>query len=582
MTQPPDQPPWSGDAQPGPVPPQPPQGAPGPGYPAPQGPYAPPPPQPGGGWGSQPGPYGPPPQQPGPYGPPQPGPYTAPRYGAPGYGYPPPPPPPPPPQGPGAPGGGRGPFRGRTKVLVAVAAAVVVLAAGTVVAVLSGGDGGDEKPVARHSATTKPSVSAPVNPGDGDGDGKDEQTDLNSGRRPGEAKVLWYKEAPDAPGNGASTPALWVRGGIVVKPAYKQVLAYDAATGKPAWGGEPLTLPQPLCAASREISEGGRVVLAYRKNGADDALCNQIMDLDLKTGKSSWRKEVPSEATFDILSSAQLSISGDTVAVGRLGGGSAFRVSTGEKLFRHRSVDDPDDCQPQGYAGGPALLLAVECGPKADRTELRGVDPVSGKKLWSHGFPAGWRISDLYSVDPVVVHLTNDKEKKWNVTVLTADGKRRSELTTKDSFAPRCDSAVLARDLTSCVGATADATHLYLPTEADGGKPNAVVAFDLGTGKESWRSNAPGDRAMLPVRTLDGAVVMYAQPSYDTGGIVLSVPRTGGAAKTLLRLPQSVSRIEDGYDNPLVDYVDGRFLLAQSRLSGNDDAPEKLMMAYGE
>ncbi|MFE9248765.1 PQQ-binding-like beta-propeller repeat protein [Streptomyces sp. NPDC007088] len=579
MTQPPDQPPPTGPVPPQDgaggsfPPPRPPQGAPGYGYPAPQGPYA-PPPQPGN-WGAPSGPY-PPPQQPGPYGPPQPpGPYTAPRYGGPGYGYP-------PPQGPGTPGGGRGPLPGRTKVLVAVAAAVVVLAAATVIAVVSGGDDGDEKPLARHSPTTKPSVSAPVNPGDGDGDGKEERTDLNAGRKPGEAKVLWYKEAPDAPGNGANSPGLWVRDGIVVKAAYKQVFAYDAATGKPAWDGKPLTLPRPMCAASREISQDGRVVLAYRKNGADDALCNQIMDLDLKTGKSTWHKEIPSEATFDILSSAQLSISGDTVAVGRLGGGSAFRVSTGAKLFRHRSVDDPDDCQPQGYAGGPALLVSMECGPKADKPELRKIDPVTGKKLWSYGFPAGWRVSDLYSVDPVVVHLTNEKEKKWNVTVLTADGKRRSELSTKDSFTPQCDTSLLSRDLTGCVGAMADARHLYLPTEADGGKPNAVVAFDLGTGKESWRSRAPGDRDMLPVKTVDGAVVMYAQPSFETGGMVLSVPSTGGAAKTLLRLPQSVSRIEDGYVNPLVDYVDGRFLLAQSRLTGNDDAPEKLMMAYGQ
>lgn len=594
MTQPPDQPPWHGSSpqNPGPSgppgppsqppaapqPPPAPQGQPGYGYPA-QGPYGAPP---------QPGPYAPTPQ-PGPYTPPsQPGPYAPPGpynaqapqgpYGQqPPYGYP----PQQPPQGPGPGGGRRGPFKGRTGIVVAAAVAAVLVAGGIVFAVVGGGD--DKKdPVAKDSASPSPSVSRPVDPGDGQGDGKEESQDLNEGRKPGEAKVLWYKDAPDAPGNGADAPALWIYEGIAVKPAYQQVFAYDVATGEPAWGGKPVKVPQTICAAPREIGTGGKVVLAYRKNSARDALCDQLMELDLKTGKSAWHKQVPEEASFDILSSVQLSISGDTVTVARMGNASAFKVSTGEKLFTTLGKDDDDDCGPDGFAGGERLLVAVSCGSGQDTERVRRVDPVSGKQLWSHSFPEGWKVTALYSVNPAVVYLTNEDEKKWNVTVLDDSGKVRSELSTKDSFAPQCESSIFTRDLGGCLGAVADDKNLYLPTESDAGKPNEVVAFALDTGKESWRTRAPGEHSMLPVKTENGTVVLYAQPSYETGGLILSVPQTGGAAKTLLTMPQGTSKIEDGYYNALVNWVDGRFFLAQSRLSGDDDAPEKLMMAFGK
>ncbi len=90
-----------------------------------------------------------------------------------------------------------------------------------------------DEPVARPTEDPKPGKSdgAPVNPGDG---GEDPE-DLNEGRQAGESKVLWYKEAPDAPGSGADAPGLWVTGKTAVKAAYKDVYAYNVSDGKPAW-----------------------------------------------------------------------------------------------------------------------------------------------------------------------------------------------------------------------------------------------------------------------------------------------------------------------------------------------------------
>ncbi len=233
MTQPPNQPPQGGfgppqDPPPGggfgppqtPPPPQgQPSGAPQPGYGYPQQP-----PQ-------QPGPYASGPyQQPGPYGQPQqPGP-----YGQQGYGYP------QQPGFPGAPGtppggGSCNPFKGKPLLIAAAAVAVALIVGGTVWAV--SGDDDKKEPVAQQTDDPKPGKSggAPVNPGDGSGDGGEETEDLNEGRQAGESKVLWYKEAPDAPGSGADAPGQWITGKTAVKAAYKDLYGYDVTDGKPAW-----------------------------------------------------------------------------------------------------------------------------------------------------------------------------------------------------------------------------------------------------------------------------------------------------------------------------------------------------------
>ncbi len=171
--------------------PPPPQGQPHPGYGYPQQPP------------TQPGPYASGPyQQPGPYGQPQqPGP-----YGQPGYGYP------QQPGFPGAPGtppggGSRNPFKGKPLLIAAAAVAVALIVGGTVWAV--SGDDDKKEPVAEKTDDPKPGKSsgAPVNPGDGSGDGGEETEDLNEGRQAGESKVLWYKEAPDAPVPAPTPPA---------------------------------------------------------------------------------------------------------------------------------------------------------------------------------------------------------------------------------------------------------------------------------------------------------------------------------------------------------------------------------------
>ncbi|MGK5697776.1 PQQ-binding-like beta-propeller repeat protein [Streptomyces sp. URMC 128] len=592
MTQPPNQPPHGGFGAPQNQPPQgggfgapqtppPPQGPPQT-PPPPQGP-----PQPGYGYPQQ------PPQQPGPYGQPgqygQPGPYNSgpygqPQqpgpYGQPGYGYP------QQPQYPGAPGtppgGGSGnPFKGKPALIIGAAVAALLLVGGTVWAV-SGDDGKDEKkPVAQPTDDGKPASSAPVNPGDGSGDGGEDPENLNEGRQAGEAKVLWYKEAPDAPGSGADAPGMWITDKTAVKAAYKQLFAYNVGDGKPTW--DAITFPQKICATTPQKTSDDKIVVAYMSGGSDRAKCNQLQEIDLDTGEKGWKEEVADGALFDSTLSVELSITGKTLMVGRSQSGTAYDVTNGDKLFDKKKYGA--SCFPSAFAGGEKLIAVSSCGAgtSKEHDEVQELDPRTGDAKWTQPFDKGWRVARTYSVSPLVVYSTNEDKKAWNISTFTSGGKFRSQVGFDEDFAPECGWAILERDLQGCQGVAVDDTTLYLPTEATTGA-NEIVAVNLADGKEKWRVKSPADESMLPMKVEGGKLIAYVQPSYDAGGQVVSIPTGGSGHKPvkLLQNPQGAADIENGFFSKDTDWVDGRFYISTTRLSGNDDTKEKLMLAYGK
>ncbi|MFE7812684.1 PQQ-binding-like beta-propeller repeat protein [Streptomyces sp. NPDC057433] len=600
MAQPPSQPPQGGFGAPqdppasgggfgapAPPPPQgpprtpPPQGAPSgeppqPGYGYPQ--QGPPAPQPGP-YGQQPGPYAPGPYASGPYGPPQqPGPYGQ----QPGYGYP-------QPQFPGAPGtpppgpGSGSPFKGRPAMIIGAAVAALLVVGGTVWAVSGGDDEKNKKPVARQTGDDpEPQPSgAPVNPGDGEGDGGSGPEDLNEGRKSGEAKVLWYKEAPDAPGSGADAPGMWITDKTAVKAAYKELSAYDVADGKPTW--EPIAFPQKICAVTSEKTADDKVVVAYMSGGSDRAKCNQLQLVDLNTGDKGWTQEVADGALFDSALSIEMTLSGDTLMVGRSQSGTAFDVTSGDKMYDKKKYGEA--CFPAGFAGGERLIQVASCGAGGDNEhdEVQELDPKTGKVKWTRKFDKGWRVSRAYSVDPVVVYSTNQDKKAWNISALGADGSIRSQVDVDEDFSADCGWAILARDLQGCEGVVVEGDTLYLPTKATTGA-NEVVAISLATGKEKWRVKSPAADSMVPMKAGGGNLIAYVEPSYDGGGRVVSVP-TGGSSHepvTLLQNPQGTASIENSFFSKSIDWVDGRFYISTTRLTGNDETKEKLMLAYGK
>ncbi|AEN10494.1 MULTISPECIES: PQQ-binding-like beta-propeller repeat protein [unclassified Streptomyces] len=571
-------------AQPGYGYPQPPAGQPGYGYPQAPGPYA----QQPGPYGQQPGPYA---QQPGPYGQPgAPGPYGQPgapgpygQPGQPGHGYP-------QQQYPGAPapgGSGGGFFKGKPGIVIGAAVAALLVVGGGIYLATSGGDD-PERPVAEASGDTDgPSASPTVDEGDGKGDGREVDDDLNAGRKAGEAKVLWLtKNDIDLPRNGADVYGPWIVGDTVVKGMYRSVVGYSAADGKQKWT---LPLPADMCAAPNNPTADGKLVIGVMNGTTDKADCADLQMIDLTTGKAGWKKSIKKNGTWDLMSDIGLAISGDTVTVGRTGNSNAYRVSDGKELFGKPS----GNCQPFAFAGGSKLIAALNC--RTDdvdnpQHQIQELDPATGKAKWTYVPKRGWEVDKVYSVNPLVVSLTKDKE--WSILALNGNGSNRSGLVSDkgDSFSVDCghDFSVFGQQLEGCSGVAADADTFYMATKDDTSgeaRTNKVIAFDLNTGKPKWKAAAPTGRVLKPIGMQDGKLLVYMLATYDKGGAIATLAPTGGAPTVVLQHPDSTNRIENAFYTSKVLYAGGRSYIVSGRVSASNDEEEKeqtTMMAFGK
>ncbi|MET9598791.1 PQQ-binding-like beta-propeller repeat protein [Streptomyces sp. NPDC006459] len=484
-----------------------------------------------------------------------------------GHGYPPP-----------APGGGPGtaPKKKRAVLIAAVVAAALVL--GGVGYVAFSGDGKDGKPTAQ-PIDAKPSGSPSVAKGDGNGDAGPQQADLNAGRKQGEDKVLWLKTLKvDGPGMGVDSAGQWVVGDTVVKTVWKNLNGYSVTDGKEKW-----TLPFPalICSVAAQATPEGRTAVMYRDGEGDSTSCNQLRVVDLKTGKEVWSKEVPKEGLFDIFTSPTLAMTGDTVAVSRGGTASAFRISNGDKLFANPRGEG---CQPDSYEAGNGKMIAlVTCTDEEANTEVHGVDPVTGAKAWAYRLPPKLKVTSIYSVNPTVLDIGNEQEKKRAIVVLGPDGKQTTTVTGEGSFALGCGDAGIIRALSICTKSVVDGNTLYLPTAAEKGTANEIVAFDLTTGKAKWRTPAGDKRTLTPLRAVDGQLIAYRKAAEsEQGGEVISIPAAGGTPTALLRHPSGpAAPIENAFYNPGMDYVDGRFFISVNHLRAQD-VEEKLLMVFGK
>ncbi|MFD4934854.1 PQQ-binding-like beta-propeller repeat protein [Streptomyces virginiae] len=479
------------------------------------------------------------------------------------------------PVGPGGPGPGMAPKK-RTLLIAASVAAALVL--GGVGYVAFSGEDKDRKPVAQEPADAKPSGSPSVDKGDGNGNGDGQQADLNSGRKQGEDRVLWLKTTKiDGPGMGVEAAGQWVVGDTVVKSLWRNLTGYAVTDGKEKWT---LPFPAQICSVAPQTTAEGRTVVMYRDGEGENTSCNQLRVVDLKTGKEVWSKEVPSEGLFDNFTTPTLSMIGDTVTVNRGGTASAFRISNGDKLFANPLGDG---CNPDSYEAGNGRMIALAtCSDEDSTAEVHGIDPVTGAKAWAYRLPAKFKVTSIYSVNPTVIDIGDEKTKQRSIVVLGPDGKQTATLAGEGSFTVGCGDTGLFRSLVTCPSAVVDGSTLYLPTAAGTRKTNEIVAFDLTTGKDKWRVPAGDKRTLTPLTALNGRLIAYRKAEEEQGGEVLSVEATGGTPTALLRHPSGpAAPIERTFTLPKLDYVDGRFFISSTRLraQGQD---EKLLMVFGK
>ncbi|MYX14235.1 PQQ-binding-like beta-propeller repeat protein [Streptomyces sp. SID8374] len=511
--------------------------------------------------------------QPGVYGEPAPDP----AYG---YGYPPPS------------GGGRKARRRTAGIVAAVLAGVLVIGAGVWYATGDGGSGDGKAPVAEGSGSAAPEQTGDTPPGRTHTPAP-APAELNAARKDGEDKVLWVQgNTVDLPGRGAPQFGPWFAGDIVAKAMQRTVSGYSAADGTQEWS---LDLRYRVCAAPTLPGPDGKIVVALETGPPDAAVCDRLQMIDLRTGEAGWETRFKRAGVWDGLSDVAMAVNGDVVTVGRTSRTEAYRIGDGKLLWDRL----PGNCQPYGFASGAVPLAATSCQTSADDhaiQHVRRIDPATGKELWAFPVKKGYKVDQFYSTDPPVISFRQGQEK-WAIVILNTDGTYRSQLIADEGvdYETRCggELRVLNPNLDNCLGVAADASTLYLATKPvvkrKTDPTNAVVAFDLTTGRSRWKAQAPAEQVLLPLRVEGGKVLMYLQAmkgyGRSKGGGIYALPPTGGALRPVLRHPESASGIESTFAGAEVSYSGGRTVLMQPFISGGDDEQEKdivSMLVFGD
>ncbi|MFC8126882.1 PQQ-binding-like beta-propeller repeat protein [Streptomyces sp. NPDC057302] len=452
-----------------------------------------------------PGAFGPPPH--GAFGPPQQG--QSPGFGPPvapppsGFGphqvYRPIPAPTPPPGG-----GGRRPGR-RTAIVVSVVAAVALIIGGGVWYVAFSGDGSKDgkdttaaKPAGDSAkpAYAKPEEKPPADP-KAFFKGKGVQPELPKGESTWQVKGSWLTDK------------------VFVKASVDKLVGLDATTGADVW-----TLPKPgmACAGSPDVGKGGIAVVVTGAKVHDErgfrAPCTEVTAFDVERGKKLWTKSITIGYQKEKTAFNQVTISGDTVAVGGLYGGAAFDLRSGDVLWEPKQGDK---CRDVGYGGGERLVAVRSCGDYgSERFTVQLLDPATGKSKWTHKLPEGVHAPSVVSTQPVVVALDSGEVSASGATdVFSLDekGERRTRISLPDDkYLHECGTASIVQD---CRGIVAGNDKLYVPTEQrDGAKEysstNDIVVFSLATGKTTGERVEAGDSSpIFPIRMDGGNVLVY-------------------------------------------------------------------------
>lgn len=543
------------------------QKAPQPGYGYPQQAPQTPPPPPGYGY-----PQGPPAPQAGQTPPPgygypgqQPNPYAQPNaygqlnaygqqptaYGQPGYGYPGQPTMPMQPQA-GPPGSGGGKSNTSLVIIVSALVAIALIAAGGFWYASSSGDDGKNK---KHETASSSGGTAGTGGANGGTTGGKENVPADTA-----SKLLFQVPLPKA-NDTVVTSGSWLTDKVYAKTGIAEIVGYDPDKGSKLWT---IKLAGPVCAVTDHVTEDDRTAIVYQPKmpaKSSSAGCTQVAAIDLAAGKKLWSKPVDSgdyPINFENVTVAQ-----HTVAVGSTNGGAAFDIDSGKPLWKPKQTDS---CYDAGYGGGAKLVALRKCGEYDNRQlHVQNIDPKSGKVISEYKMSAGIEYASIVSTDPLVVAAdVGDSAGDGSgisdyFSIDNKTGKLRTRISAPgDSYGGRCDG--ISR-IEFCKQIVVGNDKLYVPTEEHDGtgdysKTNEIVAFDLGTGKQTGQRADAGDGYTIsPLRMDGGNLIAYKRPPYDKGGQIVSI--AGGSFKEteLLQNP-ATEKERDAETSMLPDYAE--------------------------
>lgn len=379
------------------------------------------------------------------------------------------------------------------------------------------------------------------------------------------SKTLINVPSP-APADVVSVDGSWITDSTYVKSDIGKVVGYNLVDGGKKWE---LALPGNVCGATKHVSDNKSALLFQEAQASDTnkfPKCNQVGVIDLNTGKLVWSATAKSPTGGDQpVAFTEVTLSGQTVAAGGLGGGAAWNLADGKSLWTPKT--DGEGCYDLGYAGGEALAVLRKCGRIPNQTLLaQSLDPVTGAPKSSYKLSPGIEWAGIISTKPLIVaaNVGNTAKNATNVSDLfVVDDayqlKARIALAA-GNYAPKCP----ATEVEQCSNMVVGNGKVYLPSyehqgTASVGRTNEIVSFDLETGKPTADRADAGERyTMYPLRMDGSNIIAYKVPPYDGGGQVVSIDGKTMKETLLMQNPadKTSQRTETSFS---LDYSEYRY-----------------------
>ncbi|WP_437084259.1 outer membrane protein assembly factor BamB family protein [Streptomyces sp. enrichment culture] len=366
--------------------------------------------------------------------------------------------------------------------------------------------------------------------------------------------VLWSVPSPESElGQSAlaearpETRGTWFTDAAVVHAVRDGVKAYDPDSGEQLWA---TALPGDVnqaCVAP-EDSTGDIGIVAYGESKA----CDHLVAYDLTDGKELWHQDLkPGDDTSAL--DVSVARAGDVVVVTAANKTKAFKASDGSTPW------DPgkyatEDCGSGSFVGGEALIRVRSCrvsdfdapdyGKQWD--EVSAVDPATGKARWTyhHEVPedsVGGELDarNVISTSPLVL-LKNASDGEALFSLDDETGKVRSE------FSPGKPARFVMTD--DSQGASWSEAGVFGDTFVigvhDEEERSLMVAYDLDSGKQLWKTDAVAYRDFYPLPAAgEDRILAYTASggSREGGPALVELAAADGAVTTLVEYPEDIS-----------------------------------------
>ncbi|MFI1075455.1 PQQ-binding-like beta-propeller repeat protein [Streptomyces puniciscabiei] len=181
------------------------------------------------------------------------------------------------------------------------------------------------------------------------------------------------------------SPATWATPKIVARALADRIEGYriepNPDSDAKAWT---LQLGGHVCAVSRDVTADDRTAVVVEPgniNTPQAGACDEVLMVDLDTGKKLWQEKLPAADAASI-TSTNVSLTRGVVAIAWVDGSAAYDMDSGKRLWGTRGTSQ---CHDSAYAGGEALLALVRCGDSGDPTyRVEKLEPRTGKTVWRY------------------------------------------------------------------------------------------------------------------------------------------------------------------------------------------------------